>query len=96
MLPAGRADLVAGFALPLPVTVISELLGVPAGDRAGFQEWTDAMLAQHPDRFDKDVMDDAWRRMWAYLEGCSRPSGPARRRPAERADHRARRGGEPG
>ena len=68
VLPAGRADLVADFALPLPVTVISELLGVPAADREGFQKWTDIMLAQHPDRVDKEVMDDAWRRMWSYLE----------------------------
>lgn len=35
--PAGRADLVAEFALPLPVTVIGELLGVPGDDRQDFQ-----------------------------------------------------------
>ncbi|QKG19911.1 cytochrome P450 family protein [Actinomadura verrucosospora] len=33
----GRADLVASLALPLPVAVISELLGVPAADRARFE-----------------------------------------------------------
>jgi cytochrome P450 len=37
-------DLISGFALALPSIVISELLGVPAGDRARFQEWTSAML----------------------------------------------------
>jgi cytochrome P450 len=31
-------DLVALFALPVPALVISELLGVPAADRVGFQE----------------------------------------------------------
>jgi cytochrome P450 len=35
-----RADLVAGYALPLPIIVICELLGVPAGDRAAFRQWT--------------------------------------------------------
>ncbi|GAA0324565.1 cytochrome P450 [Actinoallomurus spadix] len=67
--PAGRADLIEDFALPLPVTVISELLGVPPADRDGFQEWTNVMLTQHPDRPDLAAMDRAWRRMWAYLEG---------------------------
>jgi cytochrome P450 len=68
VLPAGRADLIEDFALPLPVTVISELLGVPLTDRDRFQEWTNVMLAQHPDRPDLEAMDRAWRQMWSYLE----------------------------
>jgi cytochrome P450 len=34
---AGESDFVAGFAFPLPVTVIGELLGIPAADRPMFQ-----------------------------------------------------------
>ena len=36
----GPFDLVASFALPLPATVIAELLGVPAEDRERFQAWS--------------------------------------------------------
>ena len=38
--PTGRMDLIADVAFPLPVTIICELLGVPAEDRADFREWT--------------------------------------------------------
>ncbi|MEN3609465.1 cytochrome P450 [Plantactinospora sp. ZYX-F-223] len=47
--PAGRADLVAEYAGPLPVTVISDLLGVPEADRAALRGWTDVMLAPPTD-----------------------------------------------
>nr|WP_258572900.1 hypothetical protein [Streptomyces sp. KM273126] len=39
------ADLVADFALPLPITVICTLLGVPFGDRADFRVWADAFVS---------------------------------------------------
>lgn len=38
-------DLVENFALPLPVGVICELLGVPVGDRPRFRAWSDAALS---------------------------------------------------
>jgi cytochrome P450 len=39
------ADLVEGFALPLPVGVICELLGVPVADRPRFRVWSDAVMS---------------------------------------------------
>lgn len=43
---AGRAnfDLIGDFAMPLPVTVISDLLGVPARDRRRFARWSRALI----------------------------------------------------
>ncbi len=44
MLPLGRADLVESFAMPLPMAVICELLGVPAADRADFRGWSSEIV----------------------------------------------------
>jgi cytochrome P450 len=38
-----EVDLVADYAYPLPVQVISEILGVPLEDRTQFQEWSNAL-----------------------------------------------------
>ncbi|MEU3301048.1 cytochrome P450 [Streptomyces sp. NPDC006678] len=44
----GRADLVAAYAAPLPITVICDLLGVPHDSRRDFRDWTDALVAPDP------------------------------------------------
>jgi cytochrome P450 len=41
----GATDLVAGYALPLPATVIAELLGVPAEDHARFHRWSNRLVS---------------------------------------------------
>jgi cytochrome P450 len=41
------ADMLTGFALPLPLTVISEMMGVPPEDRMKFRGWTSHFLTNN-------------------------------------------------
>ncbi|MFJ7215891.1 cytochrome P450 [Amycolatopsis sp. NPDC098790] len=51
------ADLVDLYALPIPVAVICELLGVPVADRPKFRVWSDAALSTSgltPEEFERN------------------------------------------
>ncbi|MGB0034992.1 MAG: cytochrome P450 [Candidatus Acidiferrales bacterium] len=42
---AGNMDLIHDYALPLPSTIIAEMLGVPAEDRHRFHRWSSSMVS---------------------------------------------------
>jgi cytochrome P450 len=44
-IPRGKMDVIDDLAYPLPITVIAELLGVPAEDRALFRRWSNAIVS---------------------------------------------------
>jgi cytochrome P450 len=72
---SGEFDLVPTLAYPLPVTVIAELLGLPASDRELFRTWADGVFdLQVEDPNDPELtqkIDDAAADMLAYLhEHC--------------------------
>lgn len=59
----GPVDLIEAYAVPLSITVISDLLGVPAADRRNFRAWSKAFVSAVP----PEVVRDAERSVMAYL-----------------------------
>lgn len=62
----GTFDVIADLAYPLPVIVISELLGIPAERRGDFKRWSDAVLSGGCDSPDPHAGGDV-AGMYAYL-----------------------------
>jgi cytochrome P450 len=52
ILAAGRADIVDEYAIPIPVVVIAEMLGVPREDHAKFRKWSDDIVGAIAGRVD--------------------------------------------
>ncbi|MFI9045823.1 cytochrome P450 [Streptomyces sp. NPDC053427] len=74
----GVVDLVEDFAVPLPIAVISELLGVPERERAAVRRWSNTLFAEGdpagraPSRPEEDpdaVVDRASHDLSDYMTG---------------------------
>ncbi|MCY4653951.1 MAG: cytochrome P450 [Dehalococcoidia bacterium] len=64
-------DLISDFAFPLPVTVIAEMLGVPAQDIDRFRDWSnDIALSVEPTLDDEQTrrMEESFLELLDYLE----------------------------
>ncbi len=67
--PDRRMDLIEAFAYPLPVRVISDMLGIPLADRPQVQAWTETVMRAERIRVgqaDPETRDHL-RRLFAYL-----------------------------
>jgi cytochrome P450 len=67
ILPRGQADLIDDFALPLPRTVISQLLGIPEGDRDDLFGWLGLTLSADPTVLAQ--VPKAFENIGSYLHG---------------------------
>jgi cytochrome P450 len=67
----GCCDFVASFSVPLPIGVISQILGIPPVEFDRFFKWSWALLAVRLPSLTESELDEAWRwnNDWAeYLE----------------------------
>jgi cytochrome P450 len=78
--PRGEMNLVDEFAFPLPITVIAELLGVPAADRDRFREWSNAMVTP---AFVPDDLTRFGEQMQAFVDYLRALFEERRRQPGE-------------
>ncbi len=44
----GRMDLIRDYALPIPTTIIAQMLGVPVEDRHKFHRWSSTIVSSNP------------------------------------------------
>src|SRR5215472_10497964 len=61
---AGEMDVVHDLAYPLPVTVIAELLGIPAELRDDFKRWSNALLTG-----DESTTEEEYQALFQEVQG---------------------------
>jgi hypothetical protein len=82
--PSGRMEVMKDLAIPLPVTVLAEIFGVPKSDLSLFKGWADDLLAfqgvNKPPVATLERSQDALVQIRAYMAGLS---AERRRQPRE-------------
>ena len=57
----GEMDLISDYALPLPMTIITEILGVPTEDRDKFHKWSNAVVSLTSLKPNLRVLPSVWK-----------------------------------
>ena len=65
----GEIELIAGYALPLPVRVICEMLGIPTADQAQVTDWSQAIISPGSKGLSYRARRRKMREFVAYLQG---------------------------
>jgi cytochrome P450 PksS len=73
-------DLIRDYALPIPTTVIAEMLGVPEADRHRFHRWSKAIVAADPASAGRLLVIP---HVWAFLQLIRRLIRAKRAAPAD-------------
>ncbi|GAB4210492.1 MAG: cytochrome P450 [Roseiflexaceae bacterium] len=78
--PRGQMDLISDYANPLPVTVISELLGFPPEDSHKFRGWTEAIVGGTPSPERLQQLQESTQ---AFIEYCQALFAQRRANPSD-------------
>jgi cytochrome P450 PksS len=74
----GRIDLIRDYALPIPTTVIAEMLGVPVADRDRFRRWSNTLFEAGSSRWGIFLAIPS---VWQFLRYTRRLIAERRARP---------------
>ena len=77
----GAVDLIAGFAEPLPVQVIAELLGIPESGRSQLRPWSNAIVKMYEDQVSPAQRDAAEAAAGEFVDYLRELARQRRRRP---------------
>ncbi|MEV0642201.1 cytochrome P450 [Streptomyces sp. NPDC050619] len=79
----GSGDFVASFSAPLPITVISDILGIPLDEWDRVFKWSWALLAARLPSLDESARDEAWRWIGDWTEYLEQMIVDRRREPRD-------------
>jgi cytochrome P450 len=81
--PRGRMDVVADLAYPLPINVISEMLGIPAADHAMIRDWSSALLPSFSPAMSVEAVEEVNRAMGEFTAYFRALAAERRRAPRD-------------
>ncbi|MCG8347744.1 MAG: cytochrome P450 [Chloroflexales bacterium] len=63
----GQIDLIKQYALPIPVTIIADMLGIPERDRHSFHRWSNAIISSTASRWGVLLMIPTMMQFMRYI-----------------------------